>query len=298
MALRVVIMTGGISMLKTGFFVIAVIILAGCSSPDPEPDNLEALVAPEARIPLTEVRTLHSSTNDRDYRISIALPVSYSSETSKTYPVVYLLDSDLFFGAVAEPTRLLHWEEELPELIIVGIGYGISWDDPDGFQRLRTIDLRPTEIEEGSGSGGVEGFLGFIRDDLFPYIDSNYRTNQAERTIAGLSDGGSFALYVLFHSPATFNQYVVVSPYLSWSDYVVLEYEEEFAETYTDLPAKLFLAVGALDREFASDLSDLHKRLERRNYPGLEMHMVVMEEETHLSVFPGAFSSGLRTVFR
>ena len=285
------------SVLKTS--LLSVLFLAGCLSPAPKPGTQGEPVTAEAKVPLTEVRTLNSSTVGRDYTISVALPVSYSRETSNTYPVVYLLDADLFFGAVVEPTRLLHWEEELPELIIVGIGYGILWeDDPDEFQRLRTTDLRPTEIEEGPGSGGVEGFLGFIQDDLFPYIDSNYRTNQAERTIAGLSDGGSFALYVLFHSPETFNQYVVVSPYLSWSDYLVLEYEGEFAETYADLPAKLFLAVGALDREFASDLSDLHKRLEGRNYPGLEMDMVVMEEETHLSVFPGAFSRGLRRVFR
>jgi predicted alpha/beta superfamily hydrolase len=247
---------------------------------------------------LTEVKTLHSSKADRDYTISVALPGSYSSETSKTYPVVYLLDADLFFGAVTEPTRLLQWGEELPELIIVGIGYGISWDDPDEFMRLRSNDLRPTNVDTNPGSGGAAEFLKFIQEDLFPYINENFRTDPVDRTIAGISDGGLFSLYVLFHSPATFNRYVVASPHLGWDDRVIFEYEEGFAKKNPDLPAKLFLAVGDLDREFASDLKDFHKRLEDRNYAGLEMHMVVMEEETHLSVFPGAFSRGLRTVFR
>ena len=105
-------------------------------------------------------------------------------------------------------------------------------------------------------------------------------------------------LYVLFHSPETFDRYIVVSPFLSWSDYLIFDYEEGFAKTHADLPVDLFLAVGSRDREFASDLRDLHRRLEARDYPGLKMDMVVMEDETHLSVFPVAFSRGLRTLHR
>lgn len=278
--------------------LLCVVLLAGCTSPAVEPDAVLSNGAAEATVPMTEVTTLHSSAVGRDYTVQIALPASYSDGNVESYPVVYLLDADLWFAPVTDPTRLLHWEGLLPELIIVGIGYGISWDDPEEWERLRTIDLRPTRIEESQGSGGVGSFLGFIKDDLFPFIDSKYRTNQADRSIAGLSDGGSFALYVLFHSPETFDRYVVVSPYLSWSDYVIFDYEEGFAKTKVDLPVDLFLAVGSRDREFASDLRDLYRRLEARDYPGLEMDMVVMEEETHLSVFPGAFSRGLRTIHR
>jgi len=284
------------SVLKSS--ILSVLFLTGCMSPAPEPDSLEAPVTAEAKVPLTEVRTLHSSTVERDYTIYVALPVSYLSNPSNTYPVVYLLDADLWFGAVVDPTRLLHWEIGLPELIIVGIGYGILWDNPDEFQRLRSIDLTPTNVETSPGSGGAGEFLRFIQEDLFPIINSNYRTNPADLTIAGLSDGALFLLYVMFHAPETFNRYLAVSPHLAWDDRVIFQYEDEFAKESSELPAKLFLAVGSLDREFASDLTDFHRRLEDRNYAGLAMEMVKMEEETHLSVFPGAFSRGLRTVFR
>jgi predicted alpha/beta superfamily hydrolase len=138
----------------------------------------------------------------------------------------------------------------------------------------------------------------FIREELLPFIDSNYRTDPVDRTIAALSDGGLFSLCVLFHAPDTFSRYIAVSPHLRWDDRVIFEYEAEFAKKNSELPATLFLAVGELDRDLASDLRDFHKRLEDRNYAGLEMVMIVMEEETHLSVFPAAFSRGLRTVFR
>ena len=289
--------------MKTGFPVLktpilAILFLAGCLSPIPDSDTVEAPFTAEARIPLTEVRSLQSSTIDRDYTIYVALPVSYSSKTSDTYPVVYLLDADLWFGAVTDPTRLLHWEGELPELIVVGIGYGISWSDPDEFQRLRNIDLTPTSVETSPGSGGAEEFLRFIQEELFPFINSNYRTKPVDRTVAGLSDGALFSLYTLFHSPETFNRYIAVSPHLAWDDRVIFQYEDRFAKKNAELPAKLFLAVGSLDRDFAFDLRDFHMRLEGRSYADLELFMVEIEEETHLSVFPGAFSRGLRTVFQ
>jgi len=291
-------MTSGTSIPTTAFFVVVVIALAGCSSPAPEPDILEAPVAAEARIPLTEVRTLQSSTVGRDYKIYIALPVSYATGTSDAYPVVYLLDADLWFGAVADPTRLLHWEKATPEMIVVGIGYGISWDDPDEFQRLRNIDFTPTHVETSPGSGGAGDFLRFIQEDLFPYIDSNYRTDPVDRTIAGLSDGALFSLYALFQAPETFNRYIAVSPHLAWDDRAIFQNEARFAKENAELRAELFLAVGSLDREFASDLMDFHRTLKDRNYGGLTMQIVVMEQETHLSVFPGAFSRGLRAVFQ
>ncbi len=280
------------------FSLLSVLFLAGCFSPAPETDTMEAPVTAEARIPLTEVRTLHSSALGRDYKIDVALPVSYSSSTTDNYPVVYLLDADLWFGAVADPTRLLHWEGELPEFIIVGIGYGISWNDPDEFLRLREIDLTPTNVEASPGSGGAGEFLRFIEEELFPFIDSNYRTNPVDRTVAGLSDGALFSLYVLFHAPETFSRYIVVSPHLAWDDRVIFQYEDGFFKKNTGLPTKLFLAVGSLDRDFASDLSQFHRRLEDRNYAGLEMEMVILDQETHLSVFPAAFSKGLRAIFQ
>jgi len=150
--------------------LLFVMLLAACSPTTPEPVTVKETVisevpvtvevtrevevtsepvtsGTEATISLTEVKTLHSSAVGRDYRIFVALPLSYSRRTSETYPVVYLLDGDLWFGAVTDPTRFLQWGgKELPELIIVGIGYGILWDDPDEVLRLRAIDLSVAKI--------------------------------------------------------------------------------------------------------------------------------------------------------
>ncbi len=65
---------------------------------------------------------------------------------------------------------------------------------------------------------------------------------------------------------------------------------------------KLFLSVGGLEEEpterCVSSLEEFHRRLEGRNYAGLDMELVIFEDETHGSVLPGALTKGLMTIFR
>ena len=54
----------------------------------------------------TEERTLFCPTRGREYHLSVALPESYSTST-QAYPVIYLLDGDLFFGMAAGLTPIV-----------------------------------------------------------------------------------------------------------------------------------------------------------------------------------------------
>jgi predicted alpha/beta superfamily hydrolase len=242
-------------------------------------------------IPGTELRTLYSSVTSKDYTIYVALPAGYSS-SGDTYPVVYLLDGDMWFGLTTGMVPILAFEGSLPELIIVGIGYGTH--DIDEWFELRERDL----------SSGAGEFLRFIQEELMPYIDSNYRTDPTDRTIVGHSLGGLFTVYALFHAPETFDRYIAASPALWWDDRVAFDYEENFARDHSELPVRLFLSVGELEEEqfpgarMVSNLEEFHANLESRNYDGLEIEMVIMEDETHGSVISGAFSRGFRVVFQ
>jgi predicted alpha/beta superfamily hydrolase len=228
-------------------------------------------------IPRTETIRLHSSAGDRDYNIYISLPDAYSF-SPVAYPVVYLLDGDITFIWATEYSRWLSSGDVLPEMIIVGI---------DNSSR-RSRDLLP-EYE------GVGKFLTFIQEELIPYVDDNYRTKPTDRTLAGVSDGGLFTLYALFHSPETFNRYIVTTPALSRDD-LIFKYEGEFASNHSELPVKLFLSIGG--RENTIHLKELFERLEGRNYDGLDMNMVVIEDQGHVTTIIQGFIDGLRAVFR
>ena len=263
------------------------------ASPTPTHTPVPPTPVAGVTIPLSEMTTLYSEEADQDYTLYIALPVSYSS-SGETYPVIYLLDGNIGFPEASGIVRLNSLDGSSPEVILVGIGYGIGWGgDMDEFFRLRQIDLTPP---------GAERYLNFIQGSIIPYVEDNYRADPADHTLMGHSLGGLFTVYALFHAPETFNRYIAASPALFWDDRVAFDYEEEFARDHSELPVKLFLSVGGLEEDpsmkMVSNLEEFHENLESRNYDGLEMEMIIFEGETHVSVLPGAYSRGFRTVFQ
>jgi hypothetical protein len=137
-----------------------------------------------------------------------------------------------------------------------------------------------------------------MQEELFPFIEANYRADPQDRTLVGHSVGGLFTLHAMFRNPDVFQRYIALSPSSWWGNGVIFEYEAEYAAENTDLPVKLFLGVGALEADGTSaDLETMYQLLESRNYPNLEMEMVIFDDETHSSVLPGATSRGFRSVF-
>jgi len=106
---------------------------------------------------------------DHDFRISIALPFEYPDFPEKTYPTVYILDANLYFGMFTEVSRMLYLCG-LTATIIVGIGYPLNLPLEEAFAEvmaLRTLDLTPVVDEayeneraqmgnpvKGTGRGG------------------------------------------------------------------------------------------------------------------------------------------------
>lgn len=76
----------------------------------------------------TELRTLKSEYVTQDYKINIFFPKNYEEE-GKRYPVVYVLDAEYNFGCVAYIARRLMKNEDIPEILLVGIAYNTDYED-------------------------------------------------------------------------------------------------------------------------------------------------------------------------
>ena len=195
---------------------------------------------PGVTIQDTEEVILSSPEIGQDYHLFIQRPRSYS-RSENTYPVLYLLDGDQFFGMTTDIARLLHHRDGVPELLIVGIGYGSHVSDHFN-ERMR--DLSPSAVAQYPSSGGAEAFLQFIREKVIPYVEETYRTRSGDRTLVGISIGGLFALYTLFQHPKVFKRYLISSPSVQWDNGLVFEYEEQAVGQGIELSGKVFLSAG------------------------------------------------------
>lgn len=246
-------------------------------------------VFPQASLYNSAFEHIKSNAVADSFFIMISVPDGYYT-TDKKYPVLYVLDGDVAFGMAASIARYLQIGDNIPELIVVGIGYG-AIDKSAGEKRRR--DYRPT------ATGGAENFLLFLKDELIPFIDSNYRTIPEDRTITGYSIGGLFALYCLFTQPDIFNSYIVGSPKLSWDNYSIFDYEESSVDKLKGKSLNLFISVGSEESEekFFEPVDQLVIQLQERNYSGINLKTKVFQGSTHLMGPPESLTHGLLAVF-
>ena len=240
----------------------------------------------------TQVLTIHSSIAGADYDLYIGLPRKYQ-DTTLRFPVVYLLDGQYDFPLVNGICGDLYYDGFLPELITVGITWG---GEHPNYDSLRTHDLTPTTIKQVPYTGNAPKFLAFIKGELIPYIDSKFRTDRKDRALMGSSLGGLFTLYTMFHETELFTRYILTSPSLQWDNDVVNTYEQAYHATHTRLPARVFMAVSALegmDKRFNMFV----EQVKSRSYKDLQLETRVLEGMGHAGSKPEGYTRGLQSVF-
>jgi predicted alpha/beta superfamily hydrolase len=243
----------------------------------------------------TQLKKFHSSIINDNFNIYISLPDNYE-ESEKRYPVLYLLDGDIAYGLATSIARYLQFGKTIPELIIVGIGYG-ALNRSKGNMRAR--DYTISSRKGRSGTGGAPKFQKFIKEELFPYINSIYRTIPDDRTINGYSLGGLFAMYTLFTEPGLFNRYIIGSPHLMWDNLRIFDVQEETFEKLADINAKVFISVGSEEDEenYFNPIDEMVTRITEKGYKNLKLYTKVFDGGTHLLGPPEALSYGLVSVF-
>ena len=247
----------------------------------------------EVTIPGSQVRNLHSASTGRTYDLYIHIPSSYGKDGNKKYPVLYILDGQWDFKLMDSVLGGLAYDKFTPEMILVGITY--SGERPD-YNSLRAIEFTPTATPQVKGSGGGPKFFQFLKTELIPFMETNYRADSSRRFLQGSSYAGLFTLYAMFTAPRLFSGYVAASPDVSYGNRYSFKQEAEYAHAHRDLPVRLFLAVGESE-DLTEPVKEFMQTLKSRGYKGLAMETRILDGERHASSKPEAFNRGLRFMF-
>lgn len=255
---------------------------------------VQIISAQEVRIPGTQVKQITSSiVNGQEYQLHIMLPGGYAN-SNKVYPVVYLMDSQWDFPLVGALYGEQYYDGFIPQMIIVGVTWGGTNPNPDS---LRARDYTPTNVKGTVQSGGADKFLSFMKEELFPFIEKNYRADKHDRTLVGCSLGGLFTMYALFTHPEMFQRYVAASPAFMWDNNALEQFEKKYAENKSNPPAKLFMCVGGVERSVPG-FQKLTERLNNRHYTSLQIESRVLENTGHSGTKGEGFARGLQFVFK
>ncbi len=252
----------------------------------------------------TIVADLSSAHVPEEYRLFISLPQSYA-ELKRAYPVLYVLDGNGLFTLVRDTVEILQVAEQVPDIIIVGIGYPkdtymdtLTLRGRDlSFYELTSEEKAQTDYPFGE-TGGGERFLEVVRTELLPFVEQNYRADTSDRTIIGWSAGAEFILYTLFHQPELFQRAVAISPWIETGERGIIPVEARYADAHKALRVKLVVAQERTSDAQTANFRQFVDTLQARHYEGFEVQARVYDEEDHFSIEPIAMTHALRHLYR
>jgi predicted alpha/beta superfamily hydrolase len=215
---------------------------------------------------------------DKKRRVWIYLPASYDT-SSKNYPVVYMHDGQNLFDQslsysgeweVDETLDRLENSHEL-ELIIVGIDNG-------GSERID--EYTPWEIPEYPSKQQGDTYIRFIKENLKPFIDKNYRTqsNSEQTAIMGSSLGGLISYYAALQYPETFGKAGIFSP-----SFEMVKKSLDFAKDHGNLKdSKIYFMAGNKESEqMVAKMSQTIQVMIAAGFPENNIKSKVVKEGEH-----------------
>jgi predicted alpha/beta superfamily hydrolase len=139
----------------------------------------------------SEVVTIHSTVLNEDRKVYIHCPKLDSSDVNQRFPVLYLMDGENHFELLSQYVDYLSRPDvsAMPKIIVVGIPNTKRVRDLTPTQSILDYEGKPDTTARYKSSGGNEIFLEFLKKELMPLIDSNYKTQQY-KLFAGHSFGG------------------------------------------------------------------------------------------------------------
>ena len=188
----------------------------------------------EKQIVIGKVDSLYSEILQEQREIWIHIPEDF--DNTKQYPVIYVLDASQHFYVVTGMLKqLLPWQ--IPNSILVGI------KNTD-----RTRDFTHTNVpfqrgQESETSGGANNFIKFIDEEVKPFIDNKYPTEN-NNTIIGHSTGGLFVLYSYLHHENSFDNYLAIDPSLWWDKENLVKETQEQLNKGNRKEKSLYIAVA------------------------------------------------------
>lgn len=292
----------------TTILLASLLTLAACS--EPARSKASTVVGTEGRpyqLANTEVWTVPDPVSGRRYEIFVGLPASYEAESDRRYPVVYVTDAAFAFPLIGSISRRVGGGGEgLEDFILIGLSYAEGDDPMKSRRRDYTFTPNgPSSSPRDQVHGGGAAYADYVRTQVLPFVDSRFRTDPKRRVYMGHSYGGLLGAHFLFTRPTTFSHYILGSPSLWFDKRQMFEVEQRYAASNKDLPANVFLYIGAfetvkagdaryIDTDMVGDTCRFEQALKARGYPGLTIASTVIDEEDHLTVFPSGFTRGIK----
>jgi len=201
--------------------------------------------------------------------IKVHLPENYA-KTDQLYPVLYMTDADWFYGTASDMAYMMGLEGK--DFILVGIGYG---------DKASCRDKRLKDLGSDLNADGVPAYTlyqSFLKDELFPKIESRYRASSTNRTYFGWSLGALFANHLLYEQRDLFDNYILGGGRfpIDWSTHM----QSTLRQVRNDRPLSLYVGFPGRDAS-RDDYINMLKSLKDEDLADIFFHWDIYPDQGH-----------------
>lgn len=218
-----------------------------------------------SQITVGENQNIKSSILNEERAIQIYTPDGYS-ESEQKYPVLYILDGQQYFLSGVGIQKAIRRPRVIPKMIVVGI------TDNESSRWKWFGDEK-------------EKFSNFLIDEVIPFINSNYRTNE-ERIIFGWEASAYYASELILKHPKVFYGAI-----LSNGGYAPKEIVKDFCTTQATY---LYMTNSKKDIYNIDYTDEFHEILKEHSPKNLIWKYDLYNDEVHESLAYLALYKGLK----
>jgi predicted alpha/beta superfamily hydrolase len=224
--------------------------------------------------------------------INVWLPPGYA-ESGQSYPVLYLLDGGTTwqdFHHISGLAQLGTVNGTTRDIILIGIA------SVDRRNELALPTENPELIARYPTHGQSERFRRFIADEVQPFVESRFRTND-ETALMGESLAGLFVVETFLKEPQMFDAWVAVSPSLWWDGGRLAQQSGVHLRNHSNDARTLILTMGDEGAEAQALMETLTANLREHALPGLTWTLEPRPDETHATIYHGAALDAVRRLY-
>ncbi len=231
-------------MTRIFFYILIIAITVSCKN------NVIVYNDP---IPKHDSLRINSKIVNEERVINIWTPPNYDN-SDDSLPVLYMPDGGIKedFPHIANTLDTLIKQNKIPRIILVGI---------ENTERRRDL-IGPTEVEYDlkhmPNAGGANNFRAFIKNELFPLINQQYRTT-SKKAIIGESAAGLFVIETFILDPNMFDYFIAMDPALWFNEQYLVKNFDTLTKDNIYKDNKLWFAGSN-----ATDISPFTKELEQK----------------------------------
>ncbi|NWF88491.1 MAG: chitobiase/beta-hexosaminidase C-terminal domain-containing protein [Ignavibacteriaceae bacterium] len=253
-------------------------------------DVLLALNIALAQKPAIINDSIFSKTLNEQRKITICLPEEYKPGANSKYDVVYIIDGEMHLADFLYIYQFAKNQNFLPPLILVALPNTITSEG-----NMRDRDFLPEKTIDNEKAGGANNFIGFLKDELVPYINEKFSTS-GENSIFGHSLGGVFTMYALIKEPRLFTNYYCSDPAFPWNNQRIIAMAEETFTNTIELSKTLWI-IGTEETYRNVGIQKMDSVLNKFAPAGLRWNVSIYPNETHMSVRLKGIYDGLKYAY-